>query len=35
MALGIFFANFRLNLDPNLLDFHGFRGSFSRKVTTE
>ena len=33
-SFGVYFANFRLNLDPNLLDFHGFRGS-SRKVTTE
>ena len=34
-GFGVFFDNFRLNLDPNLPDFHGFRGSFSRKMTTE
>ena len=34
-GFGVFFINFRLNLDPNLPNFHGFRGSFSRKMTTE
>ena len=34
-GFGIFFVNLRLNLDPNLPDFHDFRGSFSRKMTTE
>ena len=34
MALGSF-VKLKLNLDPNYFDFHGFRDSFSTKMTTE